>query len=169
MVVDIPDTVTYTNFGDHRLRGFWVAGGQISPSPIDFHRRPCNTLPLPCERVIAVCPGIKTESSAPLTATLDPAVGHNSVDKWSFVVKFELWARWLATLTGAQRSKVLTSLWHNVIEQLQPHSTTARIISWLTIRWLINYTEVCRKNVSKRDLDTAEDTAPNTNTCKETP
>ena len=31
MVVDIPDIVIYTNFGDHRLRGFWVAGGQISP------------------------------------------------------------------------------------------------------------------------------------------
>ena len=45
MVVDIPDVVTYTNFGDHRLRGVWVAGGgQISPSPIDFHRRPYNTL-----------------------------------------------------------------------------------------------------------------------------
>jgi len=52
MVVDIPDLVTCTNFGDHRLRGFWVAGGQISPSPIDFHRRPYNTLALPCERVI---------------------------------------------------------------------------------------------------------------------
>ena len=51
-VADIPDVVTYTNFGDHRLRGFWVAGGQISPSPIDFHRRPYNTLALPCERVI---------------------------------------------------------------------------------------------------------------------
>ena len=51
-VVDIPDIVTYTNFGDHRLKGFWVAGGQISPSPIDFHRRPYNTLALPCERVI---------------------------------------------------------------------------------------------------------------------
>ena len=52
LVVDIPDLVTYTNFGDHRLRGFWLAGGQISPSPIDFHRRPYNTLALPCERVI---------------------------------------------------------------------------------------------------------------------
>ena len=52
MVVDIPDVVKYTYFGDHRLRGFWVAGGQISPSPIDFHRRPYNTLALPCERVI---------------------------------------------------------------------------------------------------------------------
>jgi len=52
VVVDIPDVVTYTNFGDHRLSGFWVAGGQISPSPIDFHRRPYNTLALPCERVI---------------------------------------------------------------------------------------------------------------------
>ena len=40
VVVDIPDVVTYTNFGDNRLRGFWVAGGQISPSFIDFHRRP---------------------------------------------------------------------------------------------------------------------------------
>ena len=25
MVVDIPDVVNYTNFGDNRLRGFWVA------------------------------------------------------------------------------------------------------------------------------------------------
>ena len=51
-MVDIPDVVKYANFGDHRLRSFWVAGGQISPSPIDFHRRPYNTLALPCERVI---------------------------------------------------------------------------------------------------------------------
>jgi len=53
-VVDIADVVTYTNFGDRRLRGFWVAGGQISPTPIDFHRRPYNTLAVPCERVIGV-------------------------------------------------------------------------------------------------------------------
>jgi len=53
-VVDIPNVVTYTSFGDHRLRGFWVAVGQISPSPFYFHRRPYNTLALPCERVIAV-------------------------------------------------------------------------------------------------------------------
>jgi len=52
-VVDIADVVPYTNFGDHRLRVFWVAVGQISPSPIDFHRRPYNTLALPCERVIS--------------------------------------------------------------------------------------------------------------------
>jgi len=51
VVVDTPDVVKYANFGDHRLVGFWVAGGQISPSPIDFHRRPYNTLALPCERV----------------------------------------------------------------------------------------------------------------------
>ena len=54
MVVDIPDAVTYANFGDHRLRGFWVAGGQISPFFIDFQRRPYNTLALPCERVMWV-------------------------------------------------------------------------------------------------------------------
>jgi len=52
MMVDIADIVKYANFGDDRLRGFWVAGGQISPSPIDFHRRPYNTLALPCERVM---------------------------------------------------------------------------------------------------------------------
>ena len=52
MVVDIPDIFTYTIFGDRRLRGFWVAGGQIFPFPIDFHRRPYNTLALPCECVI---------------------------------------------------------------------------------------------------------------------
>jgi len=51
-MVDIDDVVTYTNFGDHRLRGFGVAGGQFSPSPIDLRRRPYNTLALPCERVI---------------------------------------------------------------------------------------------------------------------
>jgi len=48
-VVGITDTVTYTNFGDHRLTGFWVAGGgQISPFPIDFDRRPYSTVALPC-------------------------------------------------------------------------------------------------------------------------
>ena len=52
-VVDIPDIVIYTNYSDHRLRRFWVAGDQIFPSPIDFYRRPYTTLALPCERVIS--------------------------------------------------------------------------------------------------------------------
>jgi len=43
MVVDVSEIVIYTYFGDHRLRRFWVARGQISPSPIDFHRRLYNT------------------------------------------------------------------------------------------------------------------------------
>jgi len=55
MLVDIP----YTNFGDHRLRGFCRAGGRISPSPIDFHRRPYNTLALPCECVIYTVQGVR--------------------------------------------------------------------------------------------------------------
>ena len=45
VVVDIPDVVTYTNFGDHRLRGFWVAGGvkfplshRLSSSPLQHSR-----------------------------------------------------------------------------------------------------------------------------------
>jgi len=33
MVVDIPDVVTYTNFGDHRLSGFWVAGVKFPSLP----------------------------------------------------------------------------------------------------------------------------------------
>ena len=51
-VVDIPDKVAYTNFGYHQLRVFWVVGGQISSFPIDFYRRPYDTLPLPCECVM---------------------------------------------------------------------------------------------------------------------
>jgi len=70
MVVDISDVVKYTNFGDHQLRGFWVAGGQISPSPIDFHRRPCNTLALLCERVIHNEPVVHTHPfNGPLSGT----------------------------------------------------------------------------------------------------
>ena len=36
VVVDIPDLVTYTNFGDHRLRGFWVRGVKFPPLPLTF-------------------------------------------------------------------------------------------------------------------------------------
>ena len=77
MVVDIPGVVKYTNFGDHRLRGFWVAGGQISPSPIDFHRRPYNTLALPCERVI--CGILKVVLHEQGTA-IAPVVDRDGVD-----------------------------------------------------------------------------------------
>ena len=52
VVVYITDVVTYTNFGYHRLKGFWGAGGHISPFPIDFHRRHYNTLALPHQCVI---------------------------------------------------------------------------------------------------------------------
>ena len=38
-------------FGDDRLRGLGVAGGQILAFPIDFDCRPYNTLALPCECV----------------------------------------------------------------------------------------------------------------------
>jgi len=36
MVVDIPDVVTYTNFGDHRLTGFWVALVKFPHLPLTF-------------------------------------------------------------------------------------------------------------------------------------
>jgi len=51
-VVDIPETVTYTSFGEDQLGGLGVAGGQSLPFCIDFDRCPYNTLALPCECVI---------------------------------------------------------------------------------------------------------------------
>ena len=36
VMVDIPDVFTYTNFGDHRLRGFWVAGVKFPLLPLTF-------------------------------------------------------------------------------------------------------------------------------------
>ena len=47
VVVDIPDVITYSNFGEDRLRGLGVAGGQSLPFSIDFDRRPYDTLALP--------------------------------------------------------------------------------------------------------------------------
>jgi len=35
-MVDIADVVTYTNFGEHRLKGFWVAGVKFPPLPLTF-------------------------------------------------------------------------------------------------------------------------------------
>jgi len=42
MVVDITDIVTYTNFGEHRLRGFWVAWVKFSPFPLTLIVRVCD-------------------------------------------------------------------------------------------------------------------------------
>jgi len=50
---DLHKIIIRINFIYDRLRGFWVAGVQISPFPIGFHRRPYNTLALPCECVMA--------------------------------------------------------------------------------------------------------------------
>jgi len=49
LVAAIPDVVTDTNFGDH---GFWGAEGQISPSPIDYHRRPYSLTVLACDGMV---------------------------------------------------------------------------------------------------------------------
>ena len=57
-MVDIHDVIMLVNFGDDRLRGSAVAGGQILAFPIDIDRRPYNTLALPCECVMfADCDG----------------------------------------------------------------------------------------------------------------
>ena len=55
-VKDIHDVITHAKFGDDRLRGSGVVAGQILVFPIDFAGRPYNTLTLPCERVILLCP-----------------------------------------------------------------------------------------------------------------
>jgi len=34
MVVDIPDIISYANFGEDRLKGLGVAGIKICPSPL---------------------------------------------------------------------------------------------------------------------------------------
>ena len=47
-----PRRITQVNFNDDQIRGLGVAGGQILAFPIDFDRRPYNTLALPCECVI---------------------------------------------------------------------------------------------------------------------
>ena len=54
LVVDITDVVTYTNLVSIGWGVFGWRGGQISPFPIDFDRRPYNTLALPYECVIGL-------------------------------------------------------------------------------------------------------------------
>jgi len=39
-MVEIHNIITQVNFGDDRLRGLGVAGGQILAFPIDIDRRP---------------------------------------------------------------------------------------------------------------------------------
>ena len=40
IVVDVPDVITHTKFGDNRLRSSGVVAGQISAFPSDFAGRP---------------------------------------------------------------------------------------------------------------------------------
>jgi len=55
-MVGIPDLIPYANFGDDRLRGLWVAAGQVLPFPIDFDRRPYKQL-----STVRVCDGFLPE------------------------------------------------------------------------------------------------------------
>jgi len=53
--VGVHDVITSANFYDSRIRGFSVVGGgQILGFSIDLHRRPYNTLALPCECVVMI-------------------------------------------------------------------------------------------------------------------
>ena len=48
VVIGTQEVITCMKFGDDRLRGFWLAGGQNSPFPIDFAGHPYNSATLPC-------------------------------------------------------------------------------------------------------------------------
>jgi len=50
--VGVHDVITSANSYDSRIRGFGVVGGQILGFSMDLHRRPYNTLALPCECVM---------------------------------------------------------------------------------------------------------------------
>ena len=52
--VVVHDVITSANFYDCRLWGLSVVGGQSLGFSTDLHRRPYNTLALPCECVIYV-------------------------------------------------------------------------------------------------------------------
>jgi len=47
LVVGTQDLITCIKFGDDRLRGFWSAGCQNLPFPIDFDGHPYNSATLP--------------------------------------------------------------------------------------------------------------------------
>jgi len=67
-----PRLITYANFGDDRLRGLGVAGGQNLPFSIDFDRRPYNTLALPCECVITFSLSVEEMHLYAFISTLVP-------------------------------------------------------------------------------------------------
>jgi len=72
-VVGIPDKITYTNFCDHRLKSFWVAGVEftLGPIPIGFHYRLYNTrTTVRVTQKLRVCDLLNTYRSGALT--IDP-------------------------------------------------------------------------------------------------
>ena len=70
MSVDIHDIITCATFCDDRLRGLGVARGRISRFPIDFRRRPYNTLALPCECVILMIDSISHARIDPMAVVM---------------------------------------------------------------------------------------------------
>ena len=65
MVVDISNIITDTNFGDRRLKGFWVGGGSnfplshwLSSSPLQHSRTIVRACDLPSWGCRFVCDGI---------------------------------------------------------------------------------------------------------------
>ena len=125
------------------FRGFGVLGGQNSPSPIDFHRRPYNTLALRCERVMVleafgvhIAKEILISSSVFATFTVEshrqirtrprpwcPPQRRCELDSRQLKTvaadrKFEVWTR-----SERQETKVCRYNWHSVCSLYWPFPT----------------------------------------------
>ena len=64
LVIGTQDVITCIKFCDDRLRGFWWAGCQSSPFPIDFAGRPYNSAYATACTVIKVFSVIVTKACA---------------------------------------------------------------------------------------------------------
>jgi len=90
MVVDIPDVVAYTNFGDHRLRGFGWRGVKFPPLPLTF-----------IVALIALSP-YRESVWYRSTFGYDDAACSWSYDKTKMHVFFENFARWSTEMDKGQ-------------------------------------------------------------------
>ena len=61
-VVGIPDKITYTNFGDHRLRGFWMAEVEFFPQVFTARCYACAVLAMGLCPCLSVCVCVRHKS-----------------------------------------------------------------------------------------------------------
>ena len=86
----------------NRIAISYGAGDQISPSPIDFHRRPYNTLALPCERVIRFS-ALPDESVRALRSPFSQRLSLAVVRKHDVIQKSRKYVTYITTLPKEDR------------------------------------------------------------------